>query len=281
MSVSDLFSVRMRATAGGRHLSGAERIVRPPRLAETVQKLLDRAHGKNVAADHVVMTIDAIPAEQVRSIGALDLVAAEAPDVPACQRAARWALERAGVSAAAVSAAMDALDRGPAASGGNMRGAMVMDARTGDRLEPDQERGIRASRFDWGDDAAGMVDRALTSLKLIHVRTNEALALASKVARAPGIIAELGWSDDPDYTAGYAAGPAFGYLRFPFMKQPGVPRGGRAFFVERSSWDLQTFRTYLEDVPVVIVTVGTFRTAAICDLDTIFTPGPPACSNRN
>jgi len=95
-----------------------------------------------------------------------------------------------------------------------MRGAMIIDARTGDRMEPDQERGVRASRFDWTDDALEAINRKLAVIGLTHFRTREALALATKVAHAPGMVAELCWSDDPDYTAGYVASRATGYVRF-------------------------------------------------------------------
>ncbi|MDI5789105.1 6-carboxyhexanoate--CoA ligase [Bacillus licheniformis] len=36
-------------------------------------------------------------------------------------------------------------------------------------------------------------------------RLKEALAIASKVCEHPAVIAELCWSDDPDYITGYVA----------------------------------------------------------------------------
>ena len=259
MSARIFYSVRMRASTSGHHLSGAERLIGESLLAKTVTELVDRARGKGTPAEQVVVTIDTIPVDQLHYIQALDLVDVLEGDVSACRLAARRALERAGVSASAIDAAMDALDHGPAPSGGNMRGAMIMDARTGERLEPDRERGIRASRFDWTDEAAGQTDRALAALGLIHLRTREALALASKVASAPGIVAELCWSDDPEYTAGYVAGPAHGYLRFPHLKRVGVPTGGRAFFIDRDAWEYESFRHYLQTVPVLITGIGTMQ----------------------
>ncbi len=102
-------------------------------------------------------------------------------------------------------AALNLLSNGAAPLGLNMRGAMIIDAVSGERLEPDHERGIRASRFDWTDEALDTMTKKLAAIGLTHFRTHEALALATKVAHAPGIIAELCWSDDPDYTAGYVA----------------------------------------------------------------------------
>ena len=251
----------MRATSRGSHVSGAERLVPEARLAATVAEVVERVRGKSISAEQVIVTIDAVAEEQVLHIRALDLVALPGDGVAACRALARTALERTGVSPVAIEAAMEALDSGPAPSGGNMRGAMIMDARSGERLEPDHERGIRASRFDWSDAAGAEANVMLAGLGLTHARTREALALASKVANAPGIVAELCWSDDPDYTAGYVASPMIGYVRFPALKQRGVPTGGRAFFVDRAAWTYEPFLHHLKVVPVLITEIGRMRSA--------------------
>jgi 6-carboxyhexanoate--CoA ligase len=133
---------------------------------------------------------------------------------------------------------------------------MLMDAVTGERFEPDKERGVRVSRFDWSSDAFTAIERALARIDLTHFRTREALSLASKVAHAPGVIAELCWSDDPDYTAGYASSLKTGYVRFPYMKEKGRPTGGRALFVKREGSDLDALLSYLREEPVVIDRIG-------------------------
>jgi 6-carboxyhexanoate--CoA ligase len=133
---------------------------------------------------------------------------------------------------------------------------MIMDAETGERLEPDQERGVRASRFDWTEDARVPADQVLSDSGLTHFRIREALALATKVVHAPGVVAELCWSDDPDYTAGYVASIKTGYVRFPFLKQEGDDRGGRAIFINRNALDLTALLHYLQAEAVLINTVG-------------------------
>jgi 6-carboxyhexanoate--CoA ligase len=137
-----------------------------------------------------------------------------------------------------------------------MRGAMIMDARTGERMELDRAKGIRVSRFDWSDEALRSITEKLNQLGLTHFRTREALALATKVAYAPGIKAELCWSDDADYTAGYVASPCFGYVRLPFLKEPGKTGGGRAFFIDKEGVELNVFTAYLTLRPVVITAIG-------------------------
>jgi 6-carboxyhexanoate--CoA ligase len=82
-----------------------------------------------------------------------------------------------------------------------------------------------------------------------HVR--EAMILATKVAAAQGMVAELCWSDDPEYTAGYVASGK-GYFRFPHLKEYGNPVGGRVFFVDPAV-DIEALTDYLEKQPVLVI----------------------------
>ena len=76
-----------------------------------------------------------------------------------------------------------------------MRGAIVMDAETGERLDGRGERGVRCSNMDSADTAEYEAKMRGKGLGGDHPR--EALVLASKVAHGPGTVAELCWSDDP------------------------------------------------------------------------------------
>jgi 6-carboxyhexanoate--CoA ligase len=160
------------------------------------------------------------------------------------------------VSNEAVLLAIRLLSTGPAPDGKTMRGAVILDAVTAERIEPDQERGVRASRFDWNEVAFHKISADLAAAGLTHYRTREALALATKVAHAPGVVAELCWSDDPDYTAGYLASLRTGYVRFPCLKKAGDPKGGRVIFIDRSDLKLDELLTYLRSEPVLITNVG-------------------------
>jgi 6-carboxyhexanoate--CoA ligase len=161
-------------------------------------------------------TIDDITEMPLRTLTALDLVTMNASDLSTGRSLASQARQAAGVSPIAIEAAIHHISHGAALSGGALRGAMIMDSRSGERFEPDRERGIRASRFDWTEEALRKIRQSLESIGFTHHRTREALALATKVAHAPGMVAELCWSDDPDYTAGYIASLRTGYVRFPF-----------------------------------------------------------------
>ena len=251
-----LYSIRMRASIDNRHVCGAERIVAEERVDSTAQELRARALQRGARPDETTVAIDAIDATAVKTYISLDLVTLSAPDPIRSKASASRILQVAGVSASAVQTAMELISKGAAPSGANMRGAMIMDAVTGERLEPDQERGIRASRFDWTDAALEQVSGLLADVGLTHHRTREALALATKVAHAPGMIAELCWSDEPDYTAGYIAASRLGYIRFPCLKQKGDSHGGRAFFVSHERPDLDALIHYLEKTSLLIDRVG-------------------------
>jgi 6-carboxyhexanoate--CoA ligase len=213
--------------------------------------------GKGVSCDQIALTVDSLQGAMIRNVSALDVITVTARDPETGISLASEALRRAGVSALAIAAAVRLLSAGPAPTGQNMRGAMIMDSQSGERMEQDPERGVRASRFDWSAGAEHKVSRLLGAAGLTHFRSREALALATKVAHAPGIIAELCWSDDPDYTAGYVASRTTGYVRFPFLKRMGSDKGGRAFFVDRDAFNMNVCLAYLQNEPVLISEAGT------------------------
>jgi 6-carboxyhexanoate--CoA ligase len=257
-----LYSIRMRASREGRHVSGAERLVDGAALHAVVRELVDRARDRGASPDQVVVTIDALERASVRTMPSLDLTAVACGDIASCRAAAVSLLEQAGVAQSVSLTAMQLLDAGPSPSGGVMRGAMIMDAGTGERYEPDRERGVRASRFDWDNDASRDADRSLATLGLSHFRTKEALALATKIAGGPGVVAELCWSDDAGYSAGYVASTLFGYVRLPRLKAGGSPNGGRAIFVDRRSLDLGSLCRYLRQEAILIASAGSCRSIA-------------------
>ncbi|MHB8845804.1 MAG: 6-carboxyhexanoate--CoA ligase [Nitrospirota bacterium] len=259
MNPGELYSIRMRASVASQHLSGAERLATVERVNGIVQELLARARSRGVDPDRIVVTIESLKDAPLHELRSLDLIASAASGIADCRQAARTMLLSFGISPLAIESAYQHLDDGPSTSGGNMRGAMIMDAASGERLEPDQERGIRVSRFDWSGAASEEIDRSLAGIGLSHFRTKEALALATKVAYAPGIIAELCWSDDSAYTAGYVASRAAGYWRYPSMKDRGIDRGGRVFFVRRDRFDSSSLLTFLQEEPVLITSTGACR----------------------
>lgn len=231
---------------GGRHISGAEQLVQPGELADVAREMLERAttHSRG-SADFIQITVEAIRPDEIITVPLLPVTTIAGADTAAGRQAAKKTLLDFGVAEVAATAGFAALT----ALDDSMRGAMVLCAATGRRLDDQGMRGIRVSRMDAVD--RGLLVASLDRMGLgsvVHVR--EALVLAAKVAAAPGMVAELCWSDDPEYTAGYVASTR-GYVRFPHLKDYGNPVGGRIFFV-RPGCDLTELSEYLERQPVKV-----------------------------
>ena len=240
--MAELYSVRMRAAQGGphekggHHISGAERIVKLDEVGSIAQSLADRAlHHSKGTADFINITVDLIPPEKITYIDCLKVEEHKTGSISESHQLATELLDGSVISKTAVHKAISmlkSLDR-------SMRGAMLVDAITGERLDTG-DRGVRVSHMDSFDSFA-LGDNE-------HMR--EALVLASKVQSTDGIVGELCWSDDPDYTVGYVACNGV-YHRIPNMKELGSNIGGRVFFV-RSDIDSESVIEYLERAPVLV-----------------------------
>lgn len=267
----ELYSVRMRAAAGGpheaggRHVSGAERIVSRLDLERTVARLVRRAREHPLgAADFIQVTVERLAAGRLGRVPSLPVTTLRigAGGPRAARDVAAALLARAGVAPAVAARALSLLANGPGPGDSSMRGAVLMDAQTGRRLEPDQARGVRVSRLDWAPGEQRRLAEALRRAGALAGRDSaerigDALAVASKAARA-GVLAEICWSDDPDYTTGYVAAPRLGYVRLPGIKAAGVGRGGRVFFVSGVA-DPAALARQLEEEPALVTLDGVIR----------------------
>ncbi len=252
-----LYSLRMHARCQDSHLSGCERLAATDDLerlaAEMVGRALQHPRGR---AERIRLSIDLVPAETIRRGRLLDLHTVRVDDYRQGRQAARQLLLAAGVHADAADAAIERIAQGAAPDGRSMRGAMLIDAVSGARLEADPARGVRASRMDLTPATERELRQRLAMRGLDNPHVREALVLATKVLAAPQVLAELCWSDDPDYTAGYVATREHGYVRFPHLKPPGEERGGRAFFVRGDSFDPEALSAFLEHAVLLIDEVG-------------------------
>ncbi len=233
--MSELFSVKMRASAQGEHVSGAERIVPEGEVARTISSLADRAlHHAKGRPDFInlklekpgdILELDALP------------VATETVSTPE----EGWNL----IGRLLASEGFRRADeiRSLFKETYRMRGAMLLHADTLERLEPDPERGVRATYMD----QAGPVPYATQKS---HFR--EALVLATKVSSAPGIVGEICMSDDPDYVIGYVATKNLGYRRITVLKQKGDPAGGRIFLYRGRKRDVRKTIRFLERQAVLV-----------------------------
>jgi 6-carboxyhexanoate--CoA ligase len=217
---------------GGVHISGGERLVPQDQVEQMVGALLQRAmtHEKG-RADFVNLTVELVAEEEVRNVCALPITRRLVDTVAAGHEVAIQLLQEAGVNADVAHRAVRLLVDGPAPGGDVMRGAVVMCADTGRRLEADLVRGVRVAKIDWDAQALATWMDIVRAYGIANERVQEAVALATKVVSTAGTVAELCWSDDPSYVAGYVASPVHGFVRIPHLKEMGSPLGGRVFFV--------------------------------------------------
>lgn len=245
-----IYSLKMRASkhTGSiqEHVSGAEKILPQQELPQQMEALLSRAlHHAKGKADFINLKIEAVAPENLKYIEALPVSTHEAA-TPAdgrqfmCQIMAELGLT--------TDKCQKILELFQATYG--MRGAMLLDVDTLERLEPDQQRGIRATYMD--SIAPKGEAKAICDGKN-HFQ--EALVLASKVLSAPNIIGELCMSDDPDYITGYIATRDKGYIRITQLKEMGCPDGGRIFLYRGPKSQVEDCIQYLQEQRVLVKNV--------------------------
>ncbi len=231
---------RARSRQEPEHISGAERIVTaaavPGVAADLARRALTHPKGR---PDTIHISVEALDEATLLRIPALPARALACPDAETGLRLAAGLLREAGVPEPG--AAIRLLLESPP-----LRGAMLVDAVTLERLEPDPERGVRATRMDVAPD--GALPEAPDGKR--HYR--EAAVLAAKGCAAPHIVAELCISDDPDYVTGYVAGPRLGYVRIERLKPAGSPRGGRIFLYRGPREAVADTVAFLERRPVLV-----------------------------
>ena len=227
------YSVKMRAQKDECHISGAERIVGEDEISAAVSALVQRAMTHpNGTADSVSIKVDKIE-RPIRFVAALPVTQPEIQNTEEARAALLSELSLLGLSGEKILEMFYSLE--------NMRGAVLLDMKTLERLEPDRERGIRASNMDFEDN---------DSVQKNHFK--EALCLASKVANCPYIVGELCASDDPNYTIGYFASKTRGYVRLVNIKKAGERKGGRIFLFSGEKGNISECIDYIENQPVMV-----------------------------
>ena len=122
----------------------------------------------------------------------------------------------------------------------------------GHGIKPDRARGVRATCMDDADSLAKG-----TAAGKNHYA--EAIVLATKVQHAPGIVAEICVSDDPDYVTGYVATRGIGYQRITVVKEKGDPSGGRIFLYRGPREQVPETIRFLEQQAVIVENVPSNR----------------------
>lgn len=250
MSQEDFYSVRMRASEngaheqGGRHISGGELISTYGNLKNAVNVLLEKAltHSRGTP-DFMQIQFELID-KPIKKLKPLPIETNEVESVKEGHAIAQHLLKIVGVPQKCIEKAFVQITENS-----GLRGAMVVDIQTSERIDNRNEKGVRVSRMDW---LTTNFDKWADHHKITRCqRVKEALVLATKVSQHPATVAELCWSDDPEYITGYVASKKLGYQRITRLKEFGDERGCRIFFVDGLS-DLHAYIEYLEKQPIFV-----------------------------
>lgn len=270
------FSVKMRASEKDKHISGAEQILDATDLGEASVSLLTRAltHDKG-NADFIQIKMEKKPVEEILFLKALPVTTRTTLSVEEGREEMLALLHQMGLKQP-----VSVLEMLPLTY--HMRGAMLLDVTTMERLEPDKSRGIRATYMDRGTSEQKLkmeppsdVEKKEGGHKGVKNHFQEALILATKVAHSPHILGEICISDDPHYVTGYIASKSLGYVRITTVKPMGSPHGGRIFLFsgephekEETIRFLQEQWVLVEDVPLSpLSSCETMRETMGCTID--------------
>ena len=251
-----MYSIKMRCSKGGpheeggKHISGAERILHENEVEQELINVYRRAitheRGK---PDFINFKIEEIDENDIIYKKRLNINQHQVNSKEEGLSLANELLKENEVSEVSAEKAIQALLN----LEDSMHGAMLFDKDSGERIDDKGMKGVRVTGI-----ASADITKYKESLKNdgregLHLE--EALILASKIASCKGIVAELCWSDDPSYVIGYV-GTKDNYERIPILKDKGNPVGGRVFFVDTKQLDddytLDDLIAYLEKQVVLI-----------------------------
>ena len=238
----ELYSVKMRSSKEDNHISGAENIISKENLDKVVSVLISRAleHSKG-SADFINLKVEKVI--DFDYINPLESTTVNVSNVSEGFMGVKKILSDIGLKEIVVEKAVNILN-----SIRDMRGAVILDINSLERLEKDEKRGVRVTYMDLENrDEKGLIKSEKYNTHFI-----EAVVLASKVISSPQIVAEICYSDDADYTAGYVATKEFGYVRFDHLKEKGEKSGGRVFLFDSSKGTLEECIEYLENKRVIV-----------------------------
>ncbi len=203
-------SLKLRASLKGRHVSGAERLV-----GEVSEEIIYGLLKRPKEWDYLNLRVERV--DKVYYLeSSLKVSSYEFNSVGEARGFAKELLRGLGLKGEVVELAFKIVEE-------KIRRGAVLLSEEGEKLLEN----VRTTLMDW-------VDRERVEKLLPSFRTVDALVLATKNIYC-GVLVELCWSDDPDYTTGYVASKELGYVRIKPLKERGDVRGGRVYFVKKEN----------------------------------------------
>lgn len=261
MSKELLYSISMKASKeaphefGVTHVSGAENLVQENKIYKVINSMIVRAMThENGIPDFININIEKISnnINQIKTISSLPLITVGSNSHEESKVFCFKLLEYTGIKPDIAEKGLSLLTSGASPERKNMHGAIIMNASTGERYEPDNYKGVRVSKVDMTEEAKNelMFNLRMQNLGQYSRRIGESLVSASKVVSITGTIADLCLPDEPNYSLGYIASEKLGYIRIPHMKTNGLGRGGRVIFVKNIN--INEYINELKEQPVLI-----------------------------
>lgn len=226
-----MYSIKMRASNQQIHISGAETICEFENLEKTIKKYFNKGfYHENGSIDFLNLKIEKItkPIQNLESLTIIQNQNASMEDLA----------NNSGVSDKALKNGFQYIENDI-----SYTGAIVLSAKTGERLDLTENRGIRVTNFAFKD---------RHKINDISERVKDALSIATCINSFNNVKGELCVSDDLNYTTGYYASPTLGYNRIFNIKKKNTRQGGRIIFVDEKI-DLNNYIVFLEEIPKQII----------------------------
>ncbi|UEX90228.1 6-carboxyhexanoate--CoA ligase [Staphylococcus ratti] len=225
-----MYSVKMRASQDHEHLSGAETICEASEIEHMIQSYFQKGfQHENGHADFLNLKIEKLTSP-VKHVHALPIM--EHP-----QFSFETLAVKTGISQMAIAQAWQIIRNETC-----YRGAVIVDAQTGERLDNFGVRGCRVTHFCF---------QQRSEKSVLNARVQDALSIASIIQSNEGVLGELCVSDDLNYTTGYFANQK-GYHRLFELKKKGSREGGRVIFVNHQ-FNMETFLYFCQQQPKRVI----------------------------
>lgn len=226
-----MYSIKMRASNQQIHISGAETICEFENLEKTIKKYFNKGfYHENGSIDFLNLKIEKItkPIQNLETLTIIQNQNASMEDLA----------NNSGVSDKALKNGFKYIENDI-----SYTGAIVLSAKTGERLDSTENRGIRVTNFAFKD---------RNKINDISERVKDALSIATCINSFNNVKGELCVSEDLNYTTGYYASPTLGYNRIFNIKKKNTRQGGRIIFVDEKI-DLNNYIVFLEEIPKQII----------------------------
>lgn len=226
-----MYSIKMRANNNSKHISGAETMCQFCEIESTVKRYLKKAfYHENGDIDFINFKIEKIT-QPIQTLSSLVIYQKENENI-------RSLAYKNNIKDIAIEKALKYIK-----SETIYRGAIILCAESGERLDTSEYRGIRVTNFSFKNQ---------NNSSILNERVQDALAIATCINSHESVKGELCVSDDLNYTTGYFASNLLGYNRIFNIKNKNTRQGGRVIFVDRSI-DIEKYIEFLENKPKLVV----------------------------